>query len=213
MCPIGAKIKALTILGDAGLRADSTNIKHRRHFWTVQCTCGKIFDIGRSRVFQKGHYELCSHVPRNKGSRKSNLDYAPIKKNNLTEARLRHFDFRRISKTKFEAKQRGIEYNIEKDLAISLVKGSCFYCGNSEDLCGIDRTDSKQGYIPANVVTACGLCNQMKSNLPKNNFLLHILRIYRHSLIVAEHSLSSRCVNPVSEIKVEWVPMVQGQRE
>ena len=42
---------------------------------------------------------------------------------------------------------------------------------------GIDRVDSKLGYLPHNVVSCCRLCNQAKSNLDPQEFIALCRRI------------------------------------
>jgi len=92
------------------------------------------------------------------------------------------------------AKKRNLEYSLTMEDFEKLVTGECNYCGRqgtqiikgqgktSGDFVytGIDRIDSKQGYIKYNCVSCCWDCNDMKKNRSNENFFLHIKRIYNN---------------------------------
>lgn len=59
----------------------------------------------------------------------------------------------------------------------------CVYCGEfSKSYChtGIDRIDSKQGYILDNIVSCCDICNKMKLNLSIDEFLSHMRKVLNY---------------------------------
>lgn len=63
----------------------------------------------------------------------------------------------------------------------------CHYCGKAhtfdrgdEQWNGIDRVDSTHGYHSWNVVPCCTTCNQMKSDIPVDEFLAQVRKIYQH---------------------------------
>lgn len=74
-----------------------------------------------------------------------------------------------------------------------LTKQKCYYCGDSpSQICkikpndtddyiynGIDRLNSKKGYIKGNVVPRCGMCNKMKLDFGFGDFLSKIKHIYQ----------------------------------
>ena len=98
----------------------------------------------------------------------------------------------KISTYKASAKNRKIEWNLSYDEAIKIIKSNCHYCGripnNSYDLYngrkrflakekfyeikynGIDRINSKLGYIIDNVVPCCTICNFGKNDLTYEEF-------------------------------------------
>jgi hypothetical protein len=72
-----------------------------------------------------------------------------------------------------------------------LSERSCSYCGGSPLLRdytrsgnihanGIDRVDSKLGYIEGNLVPACGICNRMKTGMTADEFKQHAAKIASH---------------------------------
>ena len=79
----------------------------------------------------------------------------------------------------------------EEDFEL-LTQEDCFYCGRKPESIsrgheygeyiynGIDRIDNKKGYNVKNCVTCCSICNRMKMNLEKEEFLLQIKKIYKH---------------------------------
>lgn len=92
---------------------------------------------------------------------------------------------------KFNAKNRGYEWQLTLLQVQDLVRGSCHYCGagliNSRQLKngtrfgynGIDRIDNTAGYTLDNCRSACLNCNQAKSDLLEDAFLSHVRRIRR----------------------------------
>lgn len=59
-------------------------------------------------------------------------------------------------------------------------KKPCSYCGDEIETIGLDRTDSKKGYIEGNIVSCCFVCNGMKSKLSSEEFKEQIKKIYKH---------------------------------
>jgi hypothetical protein len=47
---------------------------------------------------------------------------------------------------------------------------------------GVDRLDSKEGYIDGNVAPCCWRCNCAKASLSLEEFLLYILDAYNHAI-------------------------------
>lgn len=95
-----------------------------------------------------------------------------------------------------QAKMRELEFNLTEDEFKSIVLCDCFYCGKYPEQIskprerlskstehglftynGIDRLDNKIGYIMANCLPCCGLCNQIKMNLTYEEFYNQIKRI------------------------------------
>lgn len=100
---------------------------------------------------------------------------------------------------KQNAKNRGIEFLLTEQEVLSLTSSDCSYCGNkpmskaipnSSTLSehgkihgtyvynGIDRIDNTKHYTIDNVITACKLCNQAKSNLSLDEFKTLVKNIY-----------------------------------
>lgn len=78
----------------------------------------------------------------------------------------------------FAAKRRNYEFKLSFDEFKILFNGFCAYCGK-ENARGIDRIDNKVGYISENSVPCCIICNKMKINYSKDQFLSHINKIYK----------------------------------
>lgn len=76
----------------------------------------------------------------------------------------------RANKRKFP-----FEFTVQEFL--EFIAQDCYYCGKVEAN-GIDRIDSKVGYLKANSVPCCGMCNIMKYTFSTNIFLNHIQKIF-----------------------------------
>jgi hypothetical protein len=99
------------------------------------------------------------------------IEYNEARINNI------HYSFQTYKKSAL-TKQLHFELNIE--YFTELVKDKCYYCGKIQDkgFNGLDRIDSKFGYIENNCVSSCKMCNMMKCCLSLDvfkNIIEHIL--------------------------------------
>jgi hypothetical protein len=84
---------------------------------------------------------------------------------------------------KGRAKQKGLPFILSKERFFGVISEECYYCG-SEPLNGfyngIDRIDSKIGYIEKNIVPCCWKCNQAKNKTDVNDFYKWVDKIYEY---------------------------------
>lgn len=82
------------------------------------------------------------------------------------------------------AKKTNKEFKLSIDEFNMITSKPCHYCGeyNNLDLKqnGIDRINSKKGYVKLNCVPCCKKCNYAKSDLTYNEFINHIIKIHDH---------------------------------
>lgn len=91
--------------------------------------------------------------------------------------------------------KKGLSCNIKGNELLQLLKSDCHYCGQEPSNVleykqkyfsysfrynGLDRVDSSKGYIRGNVVPCCKKCNLAKSDMSYQDFLNHIIRIYKN---------------------------------
>lgn len=80
---------------------------------------------------------------------------------------------------KYNAKRRGLEFEISESKYKELITGGCFYCGiKDEDRVGIDRKLSTIGYMVDNCVGCCSTCNFMKKSLTPHAFVDMCTRVH-----------------------------------
>ena len=79
------------------------------------------------------------------------------------------------------ANKRGISFELTIEQFNQLCSLRCVYCDTSNRI-GIDRKDSSVGYVIDNCQPCCGTCNLMKHRSDEDDFLSHILKIYKHRL-------------------------------
>jgi hypothetical protein len=86
--------------------------------------------------------------------------------------------------------KRNLEFSIKIDDFEELVNSHCYYCDeyNSERVIGLDRLDSSKGYSIKNIVPCCADCNMMKCNIPLDEFIKKIKKIYLHLIDKTEIS-------------------------
>jgi hypothetical protein len=84
------------------------------------------------------------------------------KKNNPEKAKYQTY--------KGGAHTRHFKFDLSKEQFLSLIRDSCYYCGNKNNN-GIDRVNSSEGYNIINTVTCCTMCNRMKATHSQKDFL------------------------------------------
>jgi hypothetical protein len=103
-----------------------------------------------------------------------------------------------LSRLKKRYLYKGLTSNLNVDEVLELFKSKCHYCGvlNSNKYIykqpffthifyynGIDRINSKKGYIKGNVLPCCKKCNLAKSDMKYDEFIEHIKLIYANLLL------------------------------
>jgi hypothetical protein len=76
------------------------------------------------------------------------------------------------------AKKREIKFELTIEDMKEYWQKPCYYCGDKILTIGLDRVNSKIGYIKDNIVSCCPLCNWMKRELPYCEFINHIRKVY-----------------------------------
>jgi hypothetical protein len=92
--------------------------------------------------------------------------------------------------------KKNIPFDLTKEEFKAIVLQNCHYCGIESSSVvmakptangafvsnGIDRVDSSKGYVKENCVPCCTRCNWMKNEMPYEDFLLHIKRIFNYAI-------------------------------
>lgn len=156
--------------------------KHYRSYFLFKCDCGKEKVILGSLV-TSGNTKSCGcwgkHI-------RQTLHKLPDNGGVVNYLILQY---------KRHARNRGLDYNLDRELFAKLIKQSCHYCGvspantvrtkNCRDgyqYNGIDRINPEIGYEKENVVPCCPTCNRAKLAMTKNDFLAWIIRVYEWSI-------------------------------
>ena len=137
--------------------------------WTVRCICG-IKKVAQRTNLINGKQTSCGCIV-------NRIKYTLIE--------------RLYNSAKYNSKdisRRNIPFTLTIDEFQNLIFSDCYYCGSKplrlikraeEELMygGIDRTNSKLGYLPSNCVPCCGHCNTMKLQLSYEDFIEKIHKI------------------------------------
>ena len=75
------------------------------------------------------------------------------------------------------AKKRSINFKLSEEEFSNFWNCKCTYCDDLINTIGLDRIDSSKGYQIDNVVSCCRICNVMKSDLSKDDFMNQINKI------------------------------------
>ena len=173
---IGNKYNRLTLISYIGF------VKYNsggHHIYLCKCECGNETKSSYSSL-TSGKAKSCGCL-----------------RNEATSLRMRKADGINAFNSVFNcyknaANKRGFIFDLTKDEFKKITQLNCFYCGVSPSNCkssfyikygeyvynGIDRVDSKKGYIKDNIVPCCEQCNRMKLDYTLEEFLNKILMIY-----------------------------------
>jgi len=81
------------------------------------------------------------------------------------------------------AEEKGWEFSLSREEFGNIVNDKCYMCGkktNEEHLNGIDRYNSKEGYILSNCRTCCKDCNYMKNKFTYKSYITKLQAIYEN---------------------------------
>lgn len=152
--------------------------------WLCLCECGGT-KIVRSADLKRGKTKSCGCLRKacnneNMAKRAANLrkPFGKAAFNSL------YFDY------KYNAKVRGLIFELNKVQFKYLTKQNCAYCGSEPNnhyikrnvnggyvYNGIDRIDNNKGYVFDNCAACCKFCNYAKNRGTKKEFLVWISRL------------------------------------
>ena len=158
----------------------------KKSLWECECECGKMV-IVRGNALSSGTTKSC-------GCHKSEVTR---KFNRETKTKKVHDGFSYVWQSyKKGAKDRGFPFKLTKEEFRKLTQGECYYCGMPPKqqrkvvqakgkmqgfvYNGVDRKDSKKGYVMSNCVSCCKTCNIAKGTKTQKEYLNHIEKIHRH---------------------------------
>lgn len=180
---------------DLGMRRGTRTIKGvlypagpgRQTEYVLVCDCGSVIFANKCRALQNRTCNACDlkQRVRNKPSPRR-LDPSKAAFNELFNA------------YRGNARLRKLNFELSREQFVALTQSDCGYCGappsgsrrtktakgtghfDTYTYNGIDRVDSRQGYVPDNVIAACKTCNFMKRSMSVADFYAHIERILAH---------------------------------
>lgn len=156
--------------------------KTRKAFWDCLCDCGNNYSA-RGDKLRANLTTNCGCDSYDKTLKTKELEHGESQFNAL------------YSSYQCNAKQKEIEFNINKIQFKLIVNSNCHYCGEQPHdtfkkarlrgiyiYTGIDRKNNDIGYTLENSVPCCTDCNYMKSNMPYDYFIEKIKTIYKNRI-------------------------------
>lgn len=166
------------------LRA-TPSTKHGQRVWLCQCDCGNTCEVV-GNCLRRGSTQSCGCLAKElTATRNRDLFSLPPGRAALNDLYARY---------KRQARKRGIDFGLPKDLFRQLIEQNCHYCGAPPSQTvqrrygmngcvfynGVDRRDNTLGYTSGNVVPCCGQCNRAKSDLTESEFIAWAQRVVAH---------------------------------
>jgi len=159
----------------------------RNPMWTFRCDCGTVINRSSGHV-KNGNTSSC-------GCLKKDLSRLPAGESGLNKL---------LSEYKRAARDRNYNWELTKEQFKELTSKNCYFCDieplqiksaatdstySAEGIKhgaykynGIDRLENDKGYTSENCVPCCGICNNMKRDLPPNEFLDKCIKIANNLL-------------------------------
>lgn len=153
--------------------------KYRVHRWVCKCECGNITKIRGTSL-------------RNNTSTSCGCYWESIRILGCHRLPKNEAAFNRIyEKIRWGATKRKLVFELDKSVVKKLISMECHYCGcppnnfhkekyGSIKWNGLDQRYPGIGYTIENCVPCCYPCNRMKLNIPYNEFLNKINKIYKN---------------------------------
>jgi hypothetical protein len=142
--------------------------------WKCVCDCGEVCSI-RSTDLSKEKRIDCKKCSKSRQAKKQTLPDELAKLKRV----FRHY------KKHAENKKRA--FNISFVAFRDIICQKCVYCGeppkkykDEYERNGIDRIDSKKGYVIGNVVSCCETCNRAKLDNAQKDFFEWVNKVYNH---------------------------------
>ncbi len=155
---VNTVIGSWTVLGESESTRTPKGVSVRRY--RCRCTCGRERNVA-SNSLARTESRSCGLC----GTRSHGPGVATF------NATVRHY--------RNGAVKRELVWFLTDDEVRNLVSSDCHYCG--KPACnGIDRKDNSVGYVPANCLPCCKICNYAKLDLSYEEFLAWIRRISQH---------------------------------
>jgi hypothetical protein len=152
---------------------------NKRAMWNVKCSCGTEKVVPYAHLAY-GNTTSCGCLKHEGNAHKKPLGVASF------NAKYASY----VQRAKRHKKE--LAFELTKEEFKNIITQQCHYCGceGSEGFLpkpntngifksnGIDRIDSSLGYVSANCVPCCTICNKMKLDLSYDEFINHVKRIY-----------------------------------
>ena len=177
---IGTKFNELTVISFPGhLVRKEKGKEYKKAAALVRCSCGVEF-ITDFQLVKHNKTLSCGHI-----NRLYHIDPYACSVRAL------------YTRYKSRARKDKKDFHLTQDEFRSLITKPCAYCGTpplqQHKKChckksilhnGLDRVDSKQGYIQNNVVSCCWICNRAKLDMPVQEFIEYIIRLAKFAPIL-----------------------------
>lgn len=158
--------------GNLTVKSISTKKCKKSYYWNCVCDCGK--------KVKRTSYALRNKMLSSCGCLKGNLPGESA--------------FNRLYTMYINnAKKYKHKFDLDQIIFQMLTSSNCSYCGikpnnftnrpNQKEVYyfnGIDRINTKKGYLINNVTPCCTICNRMKLNHKLEYFLKHLYKIYKN---------------------------------
>lgn len=158
-----------------------------KYIWKCLCDCGGITFVS-THDLKSNYVKSCGCLVSDMMSKTNDANGYKVRNGK------RSVENRILKTYKKNASNKNFDFNIDDEQFFEIINKECFYCGKYDtkqnkftkeyfNLNGVDRIDSKLGYINNNVVSCCARCNQGKNDITIEDFLSWIKDVYNYSIL------------------------------
>jgi hypothetical protein len=162
---------------------------HKKRMWLCKCDCGNMTEANTGALTCNKKKSCGCLTPTKSAENSIKSRYKIVKE----DAGYRSVYVR----YKQNARARKLNFNVDFDYAVNLMKSNCNYCGIEPSNLfwksyynvyynGIDRVDNSKGYENDNVVSCCKMCNIAKNNNSEEDFLKWVKRLSEYQRLKDE---------------------------
>jgi len=187
---IGMRYNMLMVVEKLPSRVYGDNSKYyKKRMWLCKCDCGNMTEANTGSL-TCDKKKSCGCLTPTKSAENSIKSRHKIAKQDG--------GYRSVfSRYKQNARSRKLNFNIDFDYAVNIMKSNCHYCGiepsnlfwksyYNVNYNGIDRVDNSRGYENDNIVACCKMCNIAKNNNSEEDFLKWIKRLSEYQRLKDE---------------------------
>jgi len=173
----GKKFGRLLVISEVRYGNKEKNRNYGYRLWKCKCDCGN-YVVLRTTYLTGGDSKSCGCLFTDRANEKRIEPYTKLKNSVYNEY-------------KGFSRRMGRAFELNKEEFFDITSKDCFYCGEKPSnfrngkgttkifrFNGIDRVDSKKGYVKGNIVPCCKNCNYAKRERTVEEFYKWVENVY-----------------------------------
>lgn len=111
---------------------------------------------------------------------KERLDYKKARTTDRKNLKIGHKLSRKVTNFIQDTVKRSLELEATFEQIAKIMQKPCYYCGEKDEYCGIDRKNSFKSYTMRNIVPCCKHCNWAKRQKSVSDYVNHCEKVVNY---------------------------------